>query len=264
MNRQLFNPSVIKHNHFDAHIATAKHCGTHWVKYMLSLVLAEIHNLPKPEHIRDDSIIGHPKNPPIHENIPQIALTHSHPHYLMRLPAVYGPLHVPKCAFIIRDPKDMLVSIYKKSEGAHIVEKYGQSEVSFSEYLRTPIDAKVRLENIWGILRFFNAWGAAQKANPKNNKAFKYEDLIKDTHSTLKTLCDHIGVQGVSDEILQTAIDQSSKENMRKKLDTSEDQYERSVNLKRENTDDWFCPEDHAYFKTICDRYLKFDFGYLK
>src|SRR5262245_44769290 len=92
LNRQVFNPTCIKHRNFDAHIATAKNCGTHWIKYMLSLALAETYNLPAPTSIRDDSIVGHTKTPPKYKDIPQIAVTHSHPHYLMRIPAVHSTL----------------------------------------------------------------------------------------------------------------------------------------------------------------------------
>lgn len=260
----MFNPSVIKHNHFDAHIATAKHCGTHWVKYMLSHVLAEIYNLPEPAHIRDDSIIGHPKNPPMHKDIPQIAITHSHPHYLMRFPAINDVMKTPRCVFIVRNPKDLLVATYEKSKGEYIDTKYGKDDVSFSEYLRCDISKRLRLEDLWGFIRFFNAWGAAQQADPKRVHMIKYEDLMSDTHTHLKHLCTWIGMNGIDDAILETAIKKSSKEEMRKKLDTSESQFEKTVNIEKRNADDWFSEDDTKFFDDICARYLKYDFGYIK
>ena len=142
-NRQLFNPTVIKHRQFDCHIATAKQCGTHWIKYMLSLILCEIYDLPPPSHVIEDSILGHPKTPPKYDHIPQIAVTHSHPHYLIHLPHAVRQLNLPKFLVMVRDPRDILVSAYEKSKGTNFYQEAGlDKEYSFSDFIRLDMNVK--------------------------------------------------------------------------------------------------------------------------
>lgn len=263
INRQMFNPTVVKHNQYDGHIATAKQCGTHWIKYMLSHVLSQIHDLPPPEHVNDDKIVGHPKNPPIHDITPRLVTTHSHPHYTMRFDGLHKALKIPPCVFVVRNPKALLVSIYEKSKGDHIDGKYGHKNVSFAEFLRTDIASDYHLENIWGIMRFFNGWGAVQAACPQRVTRLHYEDLMKDTKVELKKLCAYFKIEGATPEIIETAVKRSSRSEMRKKLNTAEAQYERSINIKKRNFEDWYSKDDNAYFDKICARHLKYDFGYL-
>lgn len=262
-NRQIFNPSVMKHNQFDGHIATAKHCGTHWIKYMLSHVLSQIHDLPPPQHVRDDAIIGRPRFPPQHGHTPQLVVTHSQPHYAMRIPSLCTLLKTPRCAFFVRDPKDLLVSIYEKYKGDFIDDIYQQENVTFSDYLRSPVTQRTRIETMWGLIRFFNAWGAIQDACPKRTTLVKYEDLLNNTEAELTKICTHFGIEGATPKILQNAIERSSREKMRKKLDKTEAQYERSVNVKKRDFEDWYSAEDTEFFNAACHRYLKYDFGYL-
>jgi len=263
-NRQMFNPSIIKHNHFDAHIATAKNCGTHWIKYMLSHVLAEIHGLPEPKNIRDNSIVGHPKHKPIHTDIPQIVATHSQPHYLMRHAILTDILNTPKCVFIVRDPKDLLVSLYEKWKDSPRVAEKHKGRVSFSQYLHTDISERGFVENIWGIIRFYNAWGAAQKSNPDHIMMIRYEDLKANTQKQLSTLCDFIDVKDTTPDIIASAIQKSSKQEMRNNLSKDAPQYDKIVNVKERNSSDWYADKDKEFLQMLFKRYLKYDFGYIK
>ncbi len=83
LNRGLFNLTTLRHRHFDGIVAGMQHGGSHWVKYMLGLTLAKIHDLTPPSHLLDNSIVGHPKSPPLYPQIPQIVTTHSIPHGLL-------------------------------------------------------------------------------------------------------------------------------------------------------------------------------------
>jgi len=258
LNRQLFNPTCIKHNNFDGHIATAKNCGTHWVKYMLSLALAEKYNLPAPESIRDDAIVGHTKTPPKYKNIPQIAITHSHPHYLMRLPAAHKALHLPKFVVLVRDMRSILVSMYEKSKGPHIDEKLGRSNVTFSEYLPGDVTGRTRFEDIWGLILFFNAWGAIAEKSPENTLVVRYEDLQSNTQGTLRKICDHIGLD-ISDDILARASTISTKKDMEELMD---EEGEKIVNTQSRNDLDWYSEQDMNFLRKTCNKYLKYNFGY--
>lgn len=263
VNRQLFNPTAVKHRNFDCHIATAKLCGTHWIKYMLSLALAERYNLPPPDHIKDDSIVGHTKHPPRYKNIPQIAVTHSHPHYLLRIPGIFKIIDLPKFAVLVRDPRDILVSMYEKNRGDHMKKKMSTDEdVTFSRFIRGDVTGGTRIGDIWQIILFFNAWGPVAAAHPGHVMMAKYEDLKNDTPGTLRRICDHAGLNDISNDVLARAVANSSKEHMRKRLDKSEDVYDKSVNLGQRDFRAWYNDEDRAFVERVCKRYLKYDFGY--
>jgi len=47
-----FNFSLLAHRDFDAMLITMHQSGTHWLKYMLTLALAEKLGVEKPEYIQ--------------------------------------------------------------------------------------------------------------------------------------------------------------------------------------------------------------------
>lgn len=258
-NRQMFNPTCIRHGHFDGHIATAKNCGTHWVKYMFSLALAERYGLPPPAHIRDDSIVGHTKTPPIHAHIPHIAVTHSHPHYLMRSRLVMNTIRLPRFVVQVRDIRSILVSMYEKTRGDVLDKKMRKKNVDFSTYLLGDVTGRTRIEDIWGLILFFNAWGAVIKHNPEKVISIRYEDLKANTSATLRTVCDHIGLD-IANDSLARAIDSSNKNIMQSRLAASET--EKIVNMQTRNDLDWYNAEDLEFVRETCRKHLKYDFGY--
>ncbi len=265
LNRQLFNPTVIKHHQFDCHIATAKQCGTHWIKYMLSLVLCKVHDLPYPENIRADSVVGHTKTPPIYTHIPQIAVTHSHPHYLLRIPQIIQKFNLPKLVVLVRDPRDILVSSYEKTKGSYLNKKVhgdGNKHVSFSDYLRGDISGKTRIEDIWGLTLFFNSWGPVLDKNPDTTTLIKYEDMISNPKEVLKNICAFIGLENVTDKILEDAVAESSRDKMKNKIDINEAKAEKSVNLETRNFKEWYTPEDQKFSDQAFSNHLKYQFGY--
>lgn len=264
-NRQIFNPTVLKHHQFDCHIATAKQCGTHWIKYMLSLVLCEIHNLPPPSHIIEDNIVGHTKTPPKYNHIPQIAVTHSHPHYLLRIQNIQNILKLPKFMVLVRDPRDILVSAYEKAKGEYLDDIMNSgTPVTFSEFLRADIDLKKPFADIWSIILFFNSWGSILAAQPnhKHYTSHTYESIKADTEDSLKQICEFIGIEGATNDIIKNAVENSSRQKMKKKLNPDEEQAEKSVNIKIRNFMDWYNEEDFDFVANIFKKHLRYDFGY--
>lgn len=263
VNRQLFNPTTVRHNKFDGHIATAKLCGTHWIKYMLSLVLCDLYDLPPPAHIRDDAVVGHTKAPPRYAHIPQIAVTHSHPHYLLRVPRIFRVLDLPNFVVCVRDPRDILVSMYEKSRGPHLSQKMGvEGDVPFGRFIRGDVSGRTRIGDVWNVMLFFNGWGPVAAAHPDRVMVVKYEDMKADTGGVLRRVCAHVGIGDVAEDVVARAVEGSSRDRMREKLDTGETIYEKSVNLGTRPFRDWYGPEDRAFMNAAFARHLKCDFGY--
>ena len=67
LQADLGNFSLLQHrNRADGFLVTAKHSGSQWLKYMLSVGIAHQHNVPPPQYATGphaDDIIGHPARP---------------------------------------------------------------------------------------------------------------------------------------------------------------------------------------------------------
>jgi len=262
-NRQTFKPTLIKHRQFDCHIATAKQCGTHWIKYLLSLVLCEIYDLPLPEHVIEDNVVGHTKTPPRYDHIPQIAVTHSHPHYLLRLPKTIDVLNLPKFLVMVRDPRDILVSAFEKIRGDELRKAINiDHDISFSDFLRVDMNVKKPLADPWKIILFMNSWSPILKTHPNNTTFVRYEDMKADTQTQIKLICDFIGIEGVNEKVIQNAIEGSSRSKMREKLNPNEVNADKSVNLKARNFKEWYSDDDRQFINDVFNRHLKDDYGY--
>ena len=125
LNRGLFKLETLENRRFDGVVVNMQQAGEHWTRYMLSLVLARLHDLPPPSYIEDVSIVGRP----IYPQIPQIVIVHGAiPHYLFRSRTFFRLLHLPRYLILVRDIRDTLVAHYEKRKDRY--------NVDFSTYLR--------------------------------------------------------------------------------------------------------------------------------
>jgi len=254
LNRGLFNPTVIRRRAFDGHVTSPKQSGTHWVKYLLSLVLADLYGLPEPEHIRSNAIVGHPKTPARHPGVPCIVTSHNHAHYLMRAPWAFRLLRLPRFVVLVRDIRAILVSNYEKWNADY--------QVDFATYLRGDVAGKAFVTDIWEIMRFFNGWGPVATAHPEAVLIQRYEDIVADPQAAFARICRHLGIVGTSDEVLARAIARASREEMAKRPDPTEDHADRVVNVAARDPAAWFDPAARAFLRETCRRNLRYDFGY--
>ena len=114
LNRGLFNVSTLRRRHFDGALYSTKNSGAHWLKYMLGLTIAELHDLAPPEHLDSHDIIGGPKSTDFPPGIPRIVTAHSIAHLALRWPAVVRRLALPQCVILVRDIRVVLVSLFEK------------------------------------------------------------------------------------------------------------------------------------------------------
>ena len=79
------NFSILRHRAFDGVLVTSKNSGTHWVKYMFAVALAETYGVPRPQYFSEDAVrpyIGWPKDKPTFPELPRLAFSHTIPHKL--------------------------------------------------------------------------------------------------------------------------------------------------------------------------------------
>ena len=50
------NFTLLRHGAFDGMLCTSKNSGTHWVKYMLAIALAETYGIAPPQYFSEDAV----------------------------------------------------------------------------------------------------------------------------------------------------------------------------------------------------------------
>jgi hypothetical protein len=163
-----------------------------------------------------------------------------------------GTLRYPKYLVLIRDPRVMLASHYKKRKK--------DSAWSFSDYLRSTQKTRQFRKNIWWDLRFLNTWIPLAQSWPDQILVVRYEDLRRDTLGELKKIVDHFGIQVNDPDTLAWCVAQCSKEAMSQK-----EAGERTHRVVREDEKDplaIYSAEDRKFFNDTYRHYLKADIGY--
>ena len=249
LNRGLFKLEMLGNRHFDGVVVNMQQAGEHWTRYMLSLILAKLHDLPPPSHLEDVSIVGRP----IYPQIPQILIIHGTiPHYLFRSRTFFRLLHLPRHLILVRDIRDTLVAHYEKRKDRY--------NVDFSTYLRGDPRGTTYRPNIWTRIRFLNGWGAVAERQPENVAVLKYEDIVADTRGRLAQVCDHFNIDGVTPDLLDEVVAAASKAEMRKLPNPKGKLF--VIRTDPRPTDEWYSDEDRRFVAEVCRRHLKYTFGY--
>lgn len=241
-----FNFSLLFRRNHDGHIVSMHQAGTHWLRNLITHVIAREHGLAIPDDIRSDDVVGSIKQPPSHGG-PTVVQTHSIPSPLFACRALRGSLRYPKYLVLIRDPRVMLASHYKKRKK--------DSAWSFSDYLRSTQKTRQFRKNIWWDLRFLNTWLPLAQNWPEHIRVVRYEDLRGDTLGELKKIVDYFGIKVSDAETLSWSVAQCSKEAMSEK--ESDKRGHKVVRQDEKNPLEIYLPEDREYFKEIYRRYLR-------
>lgn len=251
--KELSNLNWLKSRGFQGHLVTGKNSGTHWVKYMLCLALAEHFEVEPPEYFNAEAtnaFIGNPKNVKTLEGLPKLISSHS-------IPGVgygFGPVRpgrYPPAMVLVRDLRDVLISHYEKWKDTY--------ELSWSEYLRTPWDQKGIRCDIWWYIRFLNRWGDCANRMPNEIASVRYEDLRKNSVANIESILRHFDLR-ISHDVIRRASAAASKDAM--SLRTDPDFPERVVRREEVIWEDYFSGEDGQYFRDTVAQNLRHSFGY--
>ena len=184
----------------DIHIVSYPKCGRTWLVLLIAKTL-ELHygmKVQNPLKLREyrSRRRGIPYMHAHHDGGPEFLL----PEELETNKGFYASRRV---IFMVRDPRDVLVSSYFQK-----TKRNYNFKGSMSEYV------KERRGGIETIIDFYNIW--AQNRNiPKDFLLVRYEDMQTDTASELRRVLKFIGVEGVSPENVQQAVELCSFDNMR-------------------------------------------------
>lgn len=209
----------------DTYIISFPKCGRTWLKVMMGRAM--VGHLGISETNLLDTILDS-KFPlaKLHPSLPSIKFTHDDdPHWktpseLMKTKTHYQNI---KVIFLVRDPRDLVVSTYfeqKKrvqfwidslKETPHLQnyqERLKPYEGDLSSYLHEEVGS------IDTILEFYNIW-AENKDVPRSFLLTRYEDIHQNPHKELRRILEFLGIANVNDEVLDDAVNYASFENMR-------------------------------------------------
>ena len=119
LNETWTNFSVLRHGAFDGVLVTSKNSGTHWLKYMLAVALADTHGIERPEYFSENAVrpyIGWPKDAPVFPQLPRLAFSHTIPHRLADWGWARGMAKLPPYVLAVRHPMSILASHHAKWE----------------------------------------------------------------------------------------------------------------------------------------------------
>ncbi|MEL7481062.1 MAG: sulfotransferase domain-containing protein [Pseudomonadota bacterium] len=248
------NFSVLRHGAFDGMLVTSKNSGTHWIKYMLAVALAEEYRLPPPTYFSENAVrpyIGWPKDAATFEVLPRLAFSHTIPHALMDWGWARSLAHLPKYVLAVRHPMSILASHYAK--WSH------ELQVDWLTYLRgDPAGSRYRCDIYW-MARFWNRWGEILSRDPDRFHILPYESSLKDPAAALRSVLSHWEIE-VGDSAIGHAVQAGAKSEMAKRVDPDA---ERNVlQDRRDKLSDLFSEEALEIYLGQVKALFSHDLGY--
>jgi hypothetical protein len=213
LRADLGNFGPVQHRYVDGFIFSGKNSGSHWVKYMLSLALAEKHGLQPPQFCSGreaDRIVGRADRARIGRGFPQIATSHTIPSILLAWLPLPRFVRQPPIVLLVRDIPDALVSGYRKWQNRY--------RVSLAEFVQGDPAGKRYIADIWWYIHFFNRWSALRRRQPDRVLLVRYEDLLASPESWLHRIAAHLRLD-LTTESLTRAACLATKDAMRDRQD---------------------------------------------
>ncbi len=183
----------------DALIISYPKCGRTWFRMMLSRALALHTGSDDVDYLATDVLGGS------QGDLPHIRLSHDGaPNWktAARLPTSKRRYRHKKVVLIVRDPRDVVVSMYferTKRERAYAK--------SLGEFLREPVGS------LSTILQYYNIW-AKEHSTPKGFCLVRYEDMHARPEEELRRVLDFLDID-VSDAHISEAVEFAAFDNMR-------------------------------------------------
>ena len=189
-------------------------CGRTWLRVLLGKILCEQYKLDEKDLLNTIRLT-------VKAGIPGVNWTHEHSGDLgagswtgnrfVKFAKDKSIFANKKVIFLIREPKDVMVSFYfHKTKRASKIDFQG----SISDFIRS------RRLGIQKLINFYNTWHKNQNV-PEDFLLLRYEDLHTNTYETVKSVLSFIGLDDIQDRVIYNAIEFASFSNM-KKMESSQ------------------------------------------
>jgi len=254
LRHDLFRMSLLWQRDAAGYFATGQQSGSHWVSNLMASAICLQFGVPKLDHIRDKSIIGHPRMEHRHTHVPRLVRTHHAPSPLVHCAPVRSLVQFPKYVVLLRDIRASIVSRFERQTEE-------LAGISFSDSLRDhSLWARGTKWDLYKRFVFFNAWGDVARKMPEQTLLVHYENVRRDTATELEHVWRFLELPVANPAMFAQAADDCSKERM-----AANDPHLRNIVLVRKDERDpvdWFNAEDREYFSARCAELLRHTFGY--
>lgn len=184
-----------------AHLISFPKCGRTWLVLLIATAIQEHFGVRVRNPLRLRSLHSATRGIPYihqhHDGGPEFLL----PEELERDKRQYAGR---KVVFLVRDPRDVLVSSYFQK-----AKRNYNYEGQFSDYIYE------RRGGIESIVAFYNIW-AENRGVPGDFLLVTYEDLQRDTPGELRRVLDFLGLGAVSNGTIANAVQACDFDNMRR------------------------------------------------
>jgi hypothetical protein len=209
LRADLGNFGLIEHRYVDGFLISGKNSGSHWIKYMLSLALADKHGLEPPRFCSGreaDRIVGRASREKLGRGYPLIATSHTIPSLLLCVLRLPRFVRQPPIVLLVRDVPAALRSGYHKWQDRY--------DVPFAEFVRGDPAGKKFIADIWWYIHFLNRWGTLLRHQGKRVLLVRYEDVVADPALWFGRIASHFGL-GFSEAESAHAVAGATKDRMR-------------------------------------------------
>ena len=248
------NFSVLRHGPLQGCLVTSKNSGTHWIKYMLSVALAETYGVAPPEYFSEAATqpyIGNPKNKSPFPELPRLAFAHTIPHRLTDAGPAHKLFGLPPYVLQVRHPMQILAS--------HFTKWNYQLKTDWLTYLKGDPDGVLYRCDLYWLARFWNRWGELSERFPEKILRIQYEGVQADTRGSLQAISDHWNI-GLTPASIELALNAGTKEAMALKVDPNA---EKNVLQQRSDSlETLFSGEALNLYQDIVGAYFRYDLGY--
>lgn len=198
----------------DVYLISYPKCGRTWLRLMMGWAISKHFSLPQNEDIlflrtNKRLVDGFPRITIIHEDRPMLKAPYE-------LETSKVKFRDKKVVFLVRDPRDVIVSSYfeMSKRGHHFGNNpYEARKAAFEGDLCDFIHRKIG--GFDTILEYYNIW-AENRSLPKGFLLVRYEDMLINPQLELQRVMTFLGLESISNQIIEQAVDFTSFENMRR------------------------------------------------
>lgn len=248
------NFSVLRHGAFDGFLVTSKNSGTHWLKYMLAVALADTYAIERPQYFSENAVrpyIGWARDKPVYPPLPRLGFSHTIPHRLADWNWARRLAALPPYVLAVRHPMSILASHHAKWEY--------DIKVDWLTYLQGDPGGSLYRCDIYWLARFWNRWGEIAENHKSSMLIVHYENTLKDPRAILQSVAAHWGIE-LTPESLDAALAEGTKEAMAKKIDP---EAEPNVLQNRKTPlTDLFSGEALDIYQAKVRQLFRYDLGY--
>lgn len=254
LRADLGNFGLLQHRYVDGFLISGKNSGSHWVKYMLSLALAEQYGLPPPRFSSGrhaDRIVGRASRKRCGLAHPQIATSHTIPSILLTWLTPPCCVRQPPVVLLVRDIPDALASGFRKWRHRY--------QVGLSTFAAGDPSGRRFIADVWWYAHFFNRWGALHRHHRGRVLLVRYEELLVDPASWLIRIAAHLRLQ-LDMACLLRAAGTATKDHMR----AAQDPEAGETIVPEIGPPPRFSRADRCVIQDVLARFQRYDLGYDK